>query len=475
MGLKYSSVVDTPLGEVFAWHTRPGAISRLMPPWSPVQVEREAGSVRDGRAVLRLPAGLRWVAAHQPGEYDPPHEFADALTSLPLSAVLPWRHIHQFAPVGQQATRVTDLVETPLPARVLRPMFAYRHRQLADDLAAQARAREFCPDPLTIAVTGSGGLIGTALTALLTTGGHHVIRLVRRPPRHAGERYWRPEDPASDLLNGVDAVIHLAGASIAGRFTPGRKQAIRDSRILPTRRLAELAAAAAAVGTPAGTPAGAAAAAAGPRAFVTASAIGIYGPDRGDEVLTETSARGDGFLADVVAGWEDATAPAARAGLRTVQVRTGIVQTPRGGMLRLLYPLFAAGLGGRLGSGKQWLAWIGLDDLLDIYLRAVTDPSLSGPVNAVAPAPVRNSEYTATLAGLLHRPALVPVPGFGPRLLLGGEGAREIAEASQCVRPQRLINAGHHFRHPELEAALRHMLGREPAVVPAIPVPASAG
>ena len=466
MGLKYSSVVDAPLDEVFAWHTRPGAISRLMPPWPPVQVEREAGSVRDGRAVLRLPAGLRWVAAHQPGEYDPPHEFADALTSLPLSAVLPWRHTHQFAPAGQQATRVTDVVETPLPARVLRPMFAYRHRQLADDLAAQARAREFCPDPLTIAVTGSGGPIGTALTALLTTGGHHVIRLVRRPPRHAGERYWRPEDPAPDLLNGVDAVIHLAGASIAGRFTPGRKQEIHDSRIIPTRRLAELAAASAPTGAAAGT--------AGPQAFVTASAIGIYGPDRGDEVLTETSARGDGFLADVVAAWEDATTPAARAGLRTVQVRTGIVQTPRGGMLRLLYPLFAAGLGGRLGSGQQWLAWIGLDDLLDIYLRAVTDPSLSGPVNAVAPAPVRNSEYTATLAGLLHRPALVPVPRFAPRLLLGGEGAREIAEASQYVRPQRLIDAGHHFRHPELEAALRHVLGREPAVVPAIRVPAGA-
>ena len=334
------------------------------------------------------------MAAHQPGEYDPPHEFADVLTSLPLSAVLPWRHTHQFAPAGQRATRVTDVVDTPLPARVLRPMFAYRHRQLADDLAAQARARELCPEPLTIAVTGSSGLIGTALTALLTTGGHRVIRLVRRPPRHAGERYWRPEDPDAGLLSGVDAVIHLAGASIAGRFTPGHKQEIRDSRIIPTRRLAELAAA-----TPRRP---------GLRAFVTASAIGIYGPDRGDEVLTETSARGDGFLADVVADWEDATAPAARAGIRTVQVRTGIVQTPRGGMLRLLYPLFAAGLGGRLGSGKQWLAWIGLDDLLDIYLRAVTDPALSGPVNAVAPAPVRNADYTATLAGVLHRPALLP-------------------------------------------------------------------
>src|SRR3984885_11896847 len=265
MGLNYASVVDAPLGEVFAWHARPGAITRLMPPWSPVREEREAGSVRDGQAVLRLPGGLRWVAAHQPGAYDPPHEFADALTSLPLS----WRHTHQFALAGQYATRVTDLVQTPLPARVLRPMFAYRHRQLADDLGAQGRARELAPDPLTIAVTGSGGLVGTALTALLTTGGHRVIRLVRRPPRDPWEGRLAPEDPDPELLSGIDAVIHLAGASLAGLFSPEHKEEIRDSRITPPRRLAELAAVSA-----------------GPRnlrAFVTASAIGIYGPDRKDE------------------------------------------------------------------------------------------------------------------------------------------------------------------------------------------------
>jgi len=171
---------------------------------------------------------------------------------------------------------VTDVIETPLPARVLRSTLVYRHRQLAADLAALARARAIRPDPdpLTVAVTGSSGLIGTALTALLTTSGHLVVPLVRRLPR-AGERYWRPEDPAAELLDGVDAVIHLAGASIGGRFTAERKNEIRASRILPTRRLAEVAAA---------TP--------GLRAFVTASAIGGYGPDRGEEVLTETSPRG---------------------------------------------------------------------------------------------------------------------------------------------------------------------------------------
>jgi uncharacterized protein (TIGR01777 family) len=161
-----------------------------------------------------------------------------------------------------------------------------------------------------------------------------------------------------------------------------------------------------------------------------------------------------------VAGWEAATVPAAAAGIRAVQVRTGIVQTPRGGMLRLLSPRFEAGLGGRLGTGRQWLAWIALDDLLDIYLRAVLDPGLSGPVNAVAPEPERNADYTRTLARVLHRPALLPVPGFGPRLLLGGEGAREIAEASQQVLPARLLQAGHRFRYPDLEEALRHMFGR---------------
>jgi len=445
MGLTYSSVVNTDRDEVFAWHARPGAVQRLTPPWLPVKVLSEAGSLRDGRATLGLPGGLRWIAAHQPDGYDPPYAFTDTLTSLPLQ----WRHTHQFSPAGEASTLITDLVQTPLPARFLQSMFNYRHRQLAADLAALARAKAISADSLTIAVTGASGLIGSALTALLTTSGHRVVPLVRRLPRHAGERYWRPEDPGPELLDGVDAVIHLAGASIGGRFTPERKKQIRDSRILPTRLLAERAAQAQA----------------GPAArlkvFVTASAIGIYGPDRGDEVLTETSTRGEGFLADVVADWEDASAPAAAAGIRTVQIRTGIVQTPRGGMLHLLRPLFEAGLGGRLGTGKQWLAWVALDDLLDIYLRAVLDPGLSGPVNAVAPEPVRNADYTRSLAKALRRPALLPVPGFGPRLLLGDEGAREIAEASQYVRPERLIQAEHRFRQPELDGALRHLFGRD--------------
>jgi hypothetical protein len=245
----------------------------------------------------------------------------------------------------------------------------------------------------------------------------------------------------------VDAVIHLAGESIAGRFTDEHRAAIRDSRIGPTRRLAELIARSSD----------------GPKVLISASAIGFYGYDRGDEALTEDSERGDGFLADVVADWENATAPAEQAGTRVVRVRTGIVQSPAGGTLRLFRPLFSAGLGGRLGNGRQWLSWIGIDDLVDVYHRGLWDTGLSGPVNAVAPEAVRNVDYTRTLAHVLHRPALLPVPTLGPRLLLGEQGARELACANQRVLPTRLQQADHRFRRPDLEQTLRHLLGQAPA------------
>lgn len=212
-----------------------------------------------------------------------------------------------------------------------------------------------------------------------------MIRLVRRAPAGPGERRWNPDDPHPELLTGVDAVIHLAGASIAGRFTDEHRRAIRDSRVGPTRRLAELAAAT------------------GLETFVSASAIGFYGACPGGPV-TEESGRGDGFLADVVAQWEDAAAAAEQAGVRVVRVRTGVVQSPRGGILRVLAPLFRLGLGGRVGDGAQWLSWIGIDDLVDIYLRALWDTDLTGPVNAVAPEPVRNSSTPARSRGCCTGP-----------------------------------------------------------------------
>jgi uncharacterized protein (TIGR01777 family) len=449
MTFVHRAVVDAPLEEVFAWHRRPGALVRLSPPWQPVRVLAEGDSLRDGQAVLGLPGRIRWVAQHQPDEYDPPRRFADVLVSQPLRAAARWRHLHQFDALGADATAVTDTIDTTVPAAWLRPMFAYRQRELAGDLAAHRWGRAYVSEPVRVAITGASGLVGTALAAFLTSGGHQVVRLVRRPARGPGEREWRPDAPDPDLLAGVDAVIHLAGASIAGRFTASHRDAILDSRVGPTSALAALVAGAAAAGH-------------GPGCLVTASAIGFYGADRGDEVLTEASERGDGFLADVVARWEAATGPAAEAGVRVVQVRTGIVQSPRGGTLRLLRPLFTAGLGGPLGGGEQWMSWIGIDDLVDVYYRALLDPQVTGPLNGVGPEPVRNREYAATLARVLHRPARLAVPGLGPRLLLGAQGAGELVEASQRVQPGRLLAAGHPFRYPGLEPALRHVLGRFP-------------
>ncbi|MDT0328496.1 TIGR01777 family oxidoreductase [Nocardiopsis lambiniae] len=442
MVFRYSSVVPAPRDEVFEWHARPGAFTRLAPPWQPVRLAAEADSLRDGVAVLSFPGGVRWEAAHLPERYDPPRRFADRLVNPPLSTVLSWTHAHDFVEEAD-GTRVVDKVATSVPDALLRPMFAYRHAQLADDLAAGARARAWSDRPLTVAVTGAGGLVGRNLCALLTTGGHRVIRLVRRAPSHPDERRWDPREPAADLLEGVDALVHLAGEPIFGRFTEEHKAELWDSRVEPTRALAALVARGG-----------------GPRVFVTASGIGYYGPDRGEEVLTEDSPRGEGFLADLVAEWEAATGPAAEAGVRCVQVRTGIVQTPAGGVLGLQYPLFAAGLGGRLGDGRQWLSWIGADDLSDVYVRAILDEDLAGPINGVTPYPVRGAEHARLLAKTLRRPSLFPVPGWAPAVLLGKEGADEMALANQRVAPGRLARAGHRFRYPHLEEALAHLFGR---------------
>lgn len=440
MTFEHSANFDHPIDEVFAWHARPGAIHRLVPPWQPVKVRRESESLRDGRAVLAFPGGLEWVADHQPVGYEEGRRFTDDLTTPVLSRLVSWRHTHSFTPSGD-GTTVTDRVETRLPDRFLTEMFAFRTRQLAGDLAAHARIN---PErrALTVAVTGSSGLIGRALCAFLTTGGHRVVRLVRGDATAGSSRRWDQADPAADLLDGVDAVVHLAGEPIAGRFTEAHKRAVEESRVGPTRRLAERAAAS------------------GVRVFVSASAVGYYGSDRGDEQLAEDSAPGEGVLADVVVAWEAATRPAAGAGARVVQVRTGIVQSPQGGALQLLRLLFETGLGGRLGDGRQWTPWIGIDDMVDIYLRALFHDDLEGPVNAVAPGLVRNDGYTRTLARVLHRPAVIPVPAFGPQLLLGREGAREVAAASQRAVPAKLTAAGHVFRWPDLEPALRHVLGR---------------
>lgn len=452
----FSSIVPAAHEDVFSWHTRPGAFARLKPPWMPIELDSESASLRDGQTVLKLPASLQWIARHDAAGFVEGSQFVDELTSngrrsLPVSGLIRWRHAHEFERVGDDQTLVRDRVETNMPASVLKRMFAYRHEQLAADMTAQLQSGSRT-ERLTVAITGSSGLVGSALSAFLTTAGHRVVKFVRQPTQHPDERYWDPTAPDPQLLHGIDALIHLAGSPIAGRFTPAHKTKIWDSRIPATTNLAQLLARTEH----------------GPKIFVCASAIGYYGADHADEALTEDSPAGDDFLADLVSHWEAATQPAVEAGIRVVNIRTGLVQSTAGGMLAPLRWLYTAGLGGRIGNGQQWMSWIGLDDLVYVYHRALMDDRMVGPVNATAPQPVRNSEWSALLAHILRRPNLLSVPRTGLRLLLGSQGADEFAAASQRVLPQVLTDLGHEFTRPMLDDALRHELGRHQTLDSAI-------
>lgn len=448
---------DHPQAEVLAWHDRPGALVRLTPPGLATPDDPADGGLRSGRIVGArlgppvLPDPLRPHLVVRHLEHDPAGRFVDRQAHGPWRT---WQHEHRITADGSHRTEIRDHIDLELPRRLerwepvaesqVRRLLRFRAQQLRDDLAFHAR---FADTPRrTIAITGSSGLIGTQLAALLETGGHTVRRMIREDDVGPGEIPWHPRagvlDPAD--LEGVDVVINLAGRSIATRWTDGARREIRDSRVHGTRLIAR---------TLAGM-------SDGPRVLIQASAVGYYGGQRPDELLTESDPGGEGFLADVVRDWEGAASPAAEAGIRVAHVRTGIVLSDAGGALLPQLPMFLAGVGGRLAGPDAVSSWITLDDIVRVFAHAALTPEVEGPVNGVAPNPVTSRRFARTVGEVLRRPSLVPVPGFGPKLLLGADAASELVQADQNVSDARLQAGGFDAAHQELEPALRHVLRR---------------
>ncbi len=457
--------------ELFDWHGRPGAFERLTPPWEDVRVldRTGTGTILENGVEVRLgmrigPVRLPWIARHE--DVMPGRSFRDVQLRGPFAR---WSHTHTFEPDGDAST-LDDRIEYALPleplgrwaqgrsvARQLDRMFRYRHATTVED-ARSHLALGSASNPMRVAVTGSTGLLGSTLVPYLTTGGHSVVRLVRsrdaltpaNPLLDPASEHalWNPgtgEVEIDAIDPPLDAVVHLAGENIARRrWTPAQRERLEKSRTVGTRVLCEALAR-----LPESKR---------PRVLVAASGTGHYG-DRGDEELTEGSAPGTGFLTDICRRWEESTRPAQEAGIRVVHLRIGVVLSPKGSALRVMGLPFRFGLGGRLGSGRQYFSWISIDDVVEAIHRAIVDESLEGAVNGTAPQPVTNAELTRVLARVLRRPAVLPAPAFALRAALG-DMAKDLLLAGHRVLPKRLLDAGHRFRHPDLETALRHVLGK---------------
>lgn len=468
----FETHIAAPAEAVLNWHLRAGAFERLLPPWDSTRVTRRSGSIEDNsmRVELSVPlaAGFRqrWKLHHENFAAD--SGFDDVLDS---GAFPEWRHEHRIAAIDATSARLADSIHYSLPLggvgriggggmvrRRLERMFAYRHAVTRDDIAAHTRA---ALPPMRIAITGATGLVGRALAAYLATAGHTIVPISRRPLTHlaAGDPLamaptvvWDPAQGTidADALEGVDAVIHLAGEPIAhdrwippARWTTESRMKIRESRIQGTRLIAETVAR---MEHP-------------PQTLVCASAIGAYG-DRADERLDDGSSFGNGFLADVVRDWESAAEPARAASIRVVHARFGIILSPASGALKRLLLPTKLGAGGALGSGKQWWSWIGLDDVLGAIEHSLATESIEGPVNVVSPHPERQKALARVLGSVLHRPAVIPAPAPILKLVLGAELASDLLLASAHVQPNTLLDTGYIFRHPTIEEALRHTLGK---------------
>ncbi|RKG52035.1 TIGR01777 family protein [Corallococcus sp. AB011P] len=451
------SQMPVPAADLFSWHTREGAFERLSPPWETAEVvDRTGDGIRPGaRVVVKLhlgPIPQRMVAEHT--AYVEGSSFQDTQREGPFAK---WIHDHRMNPSGPQTSVLEDSIQYELPVgtlgdtfgggyarKRLERMFAYRHTLTRADLRRHAAFAN--QGPLTVAIGGASGMLGSALASFLTTGGHRVKRLVRgRANAARGDISWAPDKGTVDAagLEDVDAVVHLSGANVGeGRWTDERKQEILKSRTESTRLLCETLARATRK----------------PRVLICASAAGYYG-SRGEEEVTETSASGDGFLADVTRQWEAATKPAEDAGIRVVHLRIGVVLDARGGALAKLALATQAGGGGPVGSGRQWLSWVSLEDVLGLIQLSLFTPSIRGPLNAVSPNAVRQGELAKVLGKVLHRPAVFPLPAAVVKTVFGQMG-EETLLSSTHVLPTVAQAHGFSFLLPGLEEALRFTLGR---------------
>ena len=486
---------DIPSNEVFSWHITEGAFERLNPPWQQFTVIERKGSIQsNGIVKIKINAGpfhMKWLVKHS--DYIEGKQFRDTQIEGLFSS---WTHDHLFKPFGSSSCLLEDHVEysllggplgsifaSSLVNKKLNQMFDYRHRLTREDLRAHAAVNKIrgSNKPMTIAITGSSGFIGSSLIPFLTTGGHRVIRLVRRLPTPSHDDQsnlksvksiqWNTSSSSSaytDLSSvynnySIDAVVNLAGENIFGRWTKEKKKRIFDSRVNTTKALCKTLSLLDKR----------------PKVLVSASATGYYG-DRGDEVLAEdspaaatsssstyssassatTSSSPIDFLSDVCRNWEESTQIAKDAGIRVVNIRIGTVMSSSGGILAKILPPFKMGLGGRIGNGNQYMSWIALDDLLEIVLHAIANKSITGPINAVAPNPITNTDFTGILGKVLSRSIIFHIPKFIINAVLGEELANAAVLSSTRVVPAHLLKIGYQFRFPYLELALRHTLGK---------------
>ena len=439
-----------------AWHFREGALTRLIPPWENARVIRTSGPLANGSLVVielrKGPVKIHWHAIHDCVE--PGKGFRDTQQKGPFHK---WVHEHRFQALDSGLSTLEDSVnyQEPFPplgrwfgAGFIRGeldrQFQFRHTRTFNDLRRGAERQS--RSPKTVAISGATGLVGRQLAGFLSCAGDTVRRIVRTTKgARAGDILWNQTSGEFDLptLEGCDAVVHLAGENIAGgRWTEQRKALFLSSRVNGTRQVCQALARLDRK----------------PKVLICASGVGIYGA-RDDKHLDETSTQGEGFLAQICKEWEQATQAASDAGIRVVHVRIGIVITAQGGVLARLLTPFLFGAGGPIGSGRQGMSWIALDDLIAAITFAIDNENISGALNATAPTPLSNRDFGRELARVLHRPFLAPLPAFVVRAIFGEMG-KELLLRGAFVQPKKLLEHGFRFDFPTLESVLRFELGK---------------